>query len=206
MRSVPAISLLALLLIPASQAQAVPDLVQTLPNKVTVIVREVHTRPLVSIQAWVRAGTRDEALKDRGLAVATAQCILDATPKRESGAIQKELYAIAGTYENEVGYDFSYFDLTVPSRSFAQGLGLLSEGLTQAKIDQAGVLRAMGRAQALSKTALTHAELAAVNPVRARLHEGSPLGGRSRFRCRSSRPLPPRWSSASTTITTSPRI
>ena len=177
MRSVPAISLLALLLIPASQAHAVPDLVQTLPNKVTVIVREVHTRPLVSIQAWVRAGTRDEALKDRGLAVATAQCILDATPKRESGAIQKELYAIAGTYENEVGYDFSYFDLTVPSRSFAQGLGLLSEGLTQAKIDQAGVLRAMGRAQALSKTALTHAELAAVNPVRARLHEGSPLGG-----------------------------
>ena len=99
MRSVPAISLLALLLIPASQAQAVPDLVQTLPNKVTVIVREVHTRPLVSIQAWVRAGTRDEALKDRGLAVATAQCILDATPKRESGAIQKELYAIAGTYD-----------------------------------------------------------------------------------------------------------
>jgi zinc protease len=183
MRSIPApaplvltLSFLALLLIPATQAQAVPDLVQTLPNKVTVVVREVHTRPIVSIQAWVRAGTRDEALKDRGLALLTAQCILDATTKREPGKIQKEVYGMAGSFASEVGYDYSVFDLTVPSRSFATGLGLMSEGLAQARIDQGVVGSAVGRAQGLSRTVLTEASHAAVNPVRARLHEGSPLG------------------------------
>src|SRR2546430_2627986 len=111
------VSLLALLLVPAQQAAAVPDLVQTLPNKVTVVVREVHTRPVVSIQAWVRVGTRDEAVKDRGLAVGTAQCILTATKDRAPGTIQKDVYGMAGTYSSEVGYDDSVFDLTVPSRS-----------------------------------------------------------------------------------------
>ncbi len=177
MRSIPKVTapLLALLLFPAARPVAVPDLVQTLPSKITVVVREIHTRPVVSIQAWVRAGTRDEAMKDRGIAAVTAECMLDATSKHESGAIQKEVFGLAGTYTNDVGYDYSFFDLTVPSRSFAQGLELLSEGLTQAKIDPQVVLQAIGRVQGRVRTALMDADHAAVNPARARLHEGTPL-------------------------------
>src|SRR5256885_16184680 len=102
--------LLALLLVPAPKAFALPDLVRTLPNKVTVVVREVHTRPIVSIQAWVRAGTRDEAAKDHGLATGTAQCIMEGTKSREPGTMQKEVYALAGTFSSDAGYDYSYFD------------------------------------------------------------------------------------------------
>src|SRR6185295_12763265 len=107
MRLSPALLVLALLLVlPSQDALALPDLVRVLPNKVTLVVREVHTRPIVSIQAWVRAGMRDEAVKDRGLALVTSQCILDATTQREPGKIKKEVYGMGGTYESEVGYDY----------------------------------------------------------------------------------------------------
>jgi zinc protease len=176
MRLSPALSILALLLaFPSHDALALPDLVRVLPNKVTLVVREVHTRPIVSIQAWVRAGTRDESAKDRGLAVGTAQCIMEATAKHDPGTMQKEVYGLAGTFASEAGYDYSYFDLTVPSRSFETGLGLLAEGLTQPRMDSPVVDGALGRAKGLSRTILAGADRASVNTVRARLHEGNPL-------------------------------
>ena len=165
-----------LLLLPTGEAAALPDLVRTLPNKVTVIVREVHTRPIVSIQAWVRAGTRDEAAKDRGLAVGAAQCIMEATTRRDQpGEVQKDVYGLAGTYSSEAGYDYSYFDLTVPSRSLGAGMSLLSEGLTQPRLDAVVVNLALGRAKGLSRTILGDADRASVNTARDRLHEGNPL-------------------------------
>jgi zinc protease len=176
MRLSPALPLLALLLVlPSHEAAAVPDLVRTLTNKVKVIVREVHTRPVVSIQAWVRAGTRDESVKDRGLAAGTAQCIMEATTRRDPGAMQKEVYGLAGTYSSEAGYDYSYFDLTLPARSLETGLGLLAEGLTQPRIDKQVVDVALGRAESVSRTILGNADGVSVNAVRARLHEGNPL-------------------------------
>jgi zinc protease len=164
-----------LLVLPSQDALALPDLVRVLPNKVTLVVREVHTRPIVSIQAWVRAGTRDESVRDRGLAIGTAQCIMEATTRRDPGAMQKEVYSIAGTYTSEAGYDYSYFDLTVPSRSFGAGLDLLAEGLTQPRINAQTVETALARAKGISRTALSSADGASVNAVRARLHEGNPL-------------------------------
>ena len=165
-----------LLLLPTGEAAALPDLVRTLPNKVTVIVREVHTRPIVSIQAWVRAGTRDEAAKDRGLAVGAAQCIMEATTRRDQpGEVQKDVYGLAGTYSSEAGYDYSYFDLTVPSRSLGAGMSLLSEGLTQPRLDAVVVNLALSRAKGLSRTILGDADRASVNTARDRLHEGNPL-------------------------------
>ena len=176
MRLSPALPLLALLLaFPTQEAAAVPDLVRTLPNKATLIVREVHTRPIVSIQAWVRAGTRDESVKDRGLAAGTAQCIMEATTKRDPGEMQKEVFGLAGTYSSEAGYDYSYFNLTVPSRSLGTGLDLLAEGVTQARLDKQVVDVALGRAEGYSRTVLSSTDGVSVNSVRARLHEGNPL-------------------------------
>ena len=64
MRFAPISVLLALLVTAAPsvvpQAFAAPHLVRTLPNKMKVIVRENRTRPLVAVQVWVNAGSRDE--------------------------------------------------------------------------------------------------------------------------------------------------
>lgn len=175
MRLAPALAIFVTLVAPVSNALAAPDVVRTLPNKVTVVVHEVRTRPIVSIQAWVRAGSRDEAVKDRGLAAATAQCIMAATTRRELGVMQKEVYALAGTYQSEAGYDYSYFDLTLPARYVSQGIGLLADGLIHARLDAPPVDQALGRAKDLARTVLSLADNAVVSNLRAELHPGSPL-------------------------------
>ena len=175
MRFGPVLALAALAAFPPAQAGAAPDLVRTLPNKVTVVVREVHTRPIVSIQAWVRAGSRDEAVKDRGIAAVSAQCVMNATTRRTSEELQKEVYALGGSYQSEAGYDYSYFDLSVPARHLGQGLGLLSEGLIQARLDGPAVNQAIGRVQSRARTTLADADRASVNALRAELHRGTPL-------------------------------
>ena len=176
MRLSPALAFLALLLaLPAPDAQALPDLVRVLPNKVTVVVREIHTRPLVSIQAWVRAGTRDESIHEHGLATGVAQCIMEATTKKDPGEMEKDVMGLAGIYTSDAGYDYSYFDLSLPARSMGAGLDLLAEGLTQPRLDRPVLDLALGRAKGLSRTILAGANRAAVNSIRARLHEGNPL-------------------------------
>src|SRR4051812_1623671 len=100
---------------------------------------------------------------------------MGATPTHDVGTMRKDVYGLAGTFASEAGYDFSYFDLTVPSRSFETGLGLLAEGITQPRLDGPVVDEALARAKALSRTTLGGADRASVNAVRARLHAGSPL-------------------------------
>ena len=167
MRLSPIFAIASLVMLSPASSTAAPDLVRTLPNKVTLVVREVRTRPIVSIQAWVRAGTRDEATKDRGLAITTAQCIMEASTRRDPGMIQKEVFAIGGHFQSEAGYDYSYFDLAVPARYVAQGLGLLADGLAHARLDASVLGSAITRASSTARTALREPDRASVNSLRA---------------------------------------
>ena len=65
-RSIP--FLFAALFAFAVPSLAAPTLVRTLPNKSTLILRENRTRPIVSIQAWIKSGSRDESRSERGAA------------------------------------------------------------------------------------------------------------------------------------------
>ncbi|MBI4364039.1 MAG: insulinase family protein, partial [Candidatus Latescibacteria bacterium] len=112
---------------------------------------------------------------DRGISALAAQCVMDATPRHPSGELQKELLALGGRFKSESGYDYSYFDVTVPARSVTQGLALLSEGLIQPQLDAPVVDQAKGRVQSAVRATLSSAARAAVNAVRAELHKGTPL-------------------------------
>ena len=176
MRLAPAIALLALVSGFAADAAAAPDLVRTLPSKITLVVREAHTRPIVSLQAWVKAGTRDESVAERGLASLTAQCIGEATSRYESGQMAKEVGALGGKLVREKAYEFAYFDLSLPSRSLNQGLDLLSDAIIHAKVDATVLAAAKTQVINQSSGVLQSAERAAVSAMLAELHERNPLG------------------------------
>src|SRR5690349_8850183 len=89
--SIAAFSLIALSFRAAAPAAAAPTLVRTMSNKMTLIVRENRTRPLVSVQVWIKGGTRDETLQDRGVASVVARTAMQGTKTRTVDAIQTEL-------------------------------------------------------------------------------------------------------------------
>src|SRR2546426_4917410 len=167
------VSALALQL-PAS-VLAAPQLVRTLPNKMTLVVRENRTRPLVSIQVWVKAGTRDEVIQDRGVAAVLSKALFEATKTREPGRIDDELSLCGGSMGSEVGYGYSLFQVTVPARSFSTGLDILSDVVTHPRLDAKALDQGKGKVRNETRAVLVAAERASINPARQALHGGSPL-------------------------------
>ncbi len=175
MRPIPRLWFPVFALLAAAPAWAVPDLVRTLPNKVTLITREVRTRPIVSLQAWVRVGGRDESPSERGISSVLAEEMFSATAHRERGQIEKEITAIGGTLGSEAGYGFTVYNVTVPARSLGLAVDCLSDALMHTKIDGRFMDQGIGKARRESRNILAAPDRASVNSVRAALWSGTPL-------------------------------
>ena len=174
MRIVPAIVMAALVGLPAA-APAAPNLVRTLPNKMTLVVRENRTRPLVSIQAWVKAGPRDETRQERGVSNVVARMLFEATKNRPPGSIDADLSLYGATSGVEVGYNYTLFQITIPARSFGLGLDVLSDVITHPRMDPRDLSQGITKARLAARAVLQSAERASVGPAREALHPGTPL-------------------------------
>ncbi|HEU4332987.1 MAG TPA: insulinase family protein [Candidatus Eisenbacteria bacterium] len=160
----------------ASRAAAAPQLVRTLPNKATLIVRENRTRPIVSIQAWIQAGTRDESRPERGAASVLAQLGWEGTPTRTKLQIDEAIAMVGGRYQGEVGTGHILFEVDVPAREFEEAATILGDVVAHPIFDAKKVEDAKSLARTASRNTHGHAALAAINPVAAALHPDAPLG------------------------------
>ena len=158
------------------RAEAAPHLVRKLGNKMTVVVRENRTRPLVAIQAWVLSGTRDEAKNERGAATALSKTMLMATKRREPGVIETDLAGIGATFVSDVGYAHMSFGMTVPARSFGAGLDILSDIVMRPRFDAKDVEQGIAGSRLESRGRLSATEAPSLDAVRRALHPDSPLG------------------------------
>jgi len=173
--SAPSFALVFCLLLGAVPAAAAPHLVRTLPNKMTVIVRQVSTRPVVSIQAWVRAGARDDPPGQRGVSEVLSRCLLEKTSRRERGAILKEITALGGTAGAETRYGYTVYSINVASRFSNQALDYLSDALMHSQPDSAILTVSRDQERTESERILQAPERASINAVRQELHAGTPL-------------------------------
>jgi zinc protease len=160
--------------LPAS-VSAAPQLVRTLPNKMTLVVRENRTRPLVSIQVWVKAGTRDEQLRERGVSAVLARTLFEATKSRPPGKVEEELAVYGGSHGSEAGYLYTLYQVVVPARSFSVGLDVLSDVVLRPRMDAKDLEQGIAAARTESRAVLQSAERASIDPAREALHPGTPL-------------------------------
>src|SRR5258706_8309184 len=160
----------------AVPAGAAPNLVRTLPNKMTVIVRENQSRPLASIQVWINAGSRDESRSERGAAAALAYLPFEETARRHRGEMPKEAASFGAAFGSESGYSNIIYNMTVPSRFVVQGLDILSDAVIHPAFNQYTVDQALAKARRDSRGALSAAGGVAINSVRAALYGDTPLG------------------------------
>ena len=166
------------LLAPApDRADAAPHIVRKLPNKMTVVVRENRTRPLVAVQAWILSGKRDEARNESGVATALSKTMLLATKHRESGAIETDLASQSATFVSDVGYAHMSFGLTLPARSLGTGLDILSDIVTRPRFAMKDIEQGIAGSRLESRGRLGAAEAPSIDAVRHALHPESPLGG-----------------------------
>ena len=160
-------------------APAAPSLVRTLPSKATLIVRENRTRPVVAVQVWVRAGTRDEDRTERGAAAVLSELPWQGNEDHSKDDIGLTAAMVAGRYTSEVTPGSILYEMEVPARSFGPAIETLASVVLHPSFDGKSVENAKSDARAHSRAELGHAVFASMTLVRQALHPGNALGAPS---------------------------
>jgi predicted Zn-dependent peptidase/DMSO/TMAO reductase YedYZ heme-binding membrane subunit len=100
---------------------------EMLPNGVVLISQEHRASDLVSLQLWVRVGGRDESPEELGLSHYLEHMLFKGTPTRPPGSIDMLLEGVGGTSNAFTSYDFTHFDVLVPSDSVTAAAELLAD-------------------------------------------------------------------------------
>lgn len=119
--------------LPASgpaEIPALPEGVQlvTLGNGLTVIVRQDHSAPVVSAQAWCRAGSIDEGRwLGAGLSHVLEHMLFKGTEKRPPGQIDREVQEAGGYMNAYTSFDRTVYWINVPNTGARVALDVLCD-------------------------------------------------------------------------------
>jgi len=110
-----------------------------LPNGLTVLIKENHTTPIVSIGSYSLAGARVEDPSKAGAANFVAQMLPRGTKKMSGDRISRELDSMGASFSCGANHTRIESDLTVLREDFPRALAILADMLQNPKFDPAEV-------------------------------------------------------------------
>jgi len=114
-----------------------PPLRHVLSNGVRVVIQEHTSSEVVALQLWVRAGSRDEASAELGLAHYLEHMLFKGTPTRPPGSIDRLIEGVGGRSNAFTSFDYTHYDLVVPAAELKVGVDLLADIAVNASFDAA---------------------------------------------------------------------
>lgn len=119
-----------LLLSGAVRAEEAVPVRETLDNGMTVILEENHRAPVVTIQAWVGAGTvTEEEHIGSGISHFLEHMLFKGTERRSVGRIGEEVKEAGGSTNAYTGHDKTVYYITFHSDHFDKALDILADVL-----------------------------------------------------------------------------
>src|SRR5262245_7761970 len=108
---------------------APPDAaVFTLPNGLTLILLEDHSAPVVSAQAWCRAGSIDEGRwLGAGLSHVLEHMLFKGTTTRGGGRIDQEVQEAGGYVNAYTSFDRTVYWINVPNTGAKVAIDILCD-------------------------------------------------------------------------------
>jgi len=102
---------------------------EILPNGLTVLIKEDHSSPVVSIVTWVKAGYFNEPDSLTGISHLLEHMFFKGTQKRGTGEIARETRAAGGYLNAGTIYEHTSYYTVLPAESFATGLEIQADAL-----------------------------------------------------------------------------
>lgn len=102
---------------------------QVLPNGMTVILQEVHARPLVSVNIFVRAGGYLDTPRLDGMAHFYEHLFFRGTPTRSGMEMKRQIEELGGQTNAETTKDFTHFYVDLPSGHVLDAIEILGDAL-----------------------------------------------------------------------------
>ena len=107
----------------------------TLDNGLTLIVREDHSAPVVSAQAWCRAGSIDEGrLLGAGLSHVLEHMLFKGTTTRPAGRIDQEVQEAGGYMNAYTSFDRTVYWINVPNTGARVAVDVLCDIMQHATL------------------------------------------------------------------------
>ena len=111
--------------------------IKTLPNGLTIILREDHSAPVVSAQAWCRAGSIDEGpWLGAGLSHVLEHMLFKGTKTRPVGRIDQEVQEAGGYMNAYTSFDRTVYHIDVPNTGTAVALDILCDIMRNATLPE----------------------------------------------------------------------
>src|SRR5437667_466722 len=108
---------------------------QVLPNGVRVIVQEHRASDVTALQLWVRAGGRDEAASELGLAHYLEHMLFKGTTSRPARFIDRDVEGVGGRMNAGTSHDYTYYHMVLPAARMPEGLELLADISVNASLE-----------------------------------------------------------------------
>jgi zinc protease len=107
----------------------------TLPNGLTLIIREDHNAPVVSAQAWCKAGSIDEGKwLGAGLSHALEHMLFKGTTNRAAGRIDQEVQDAGGYMNAYTSFDRTVYWINVPNTGARVAIDILCDIMQNATL------------------------------------------------------------------------
>lgn len=101
--------------------------IHTLTNGFRIIMKEDHSIPVVSIQAWARCGAIDEDPRIYGISHGLEHMVFKGTPTQTAGQISKSIEAQGGVINAATQLETTHYYIEVPSYGAEVALDVLSD-------------------------------------------------------------------------------
>src|SRR6185436_1820664 len=118
--------------------------VTTLPNGLTLILREDHSAPVVSAQAWCKAGSIDEG---RWLGAGLSHCLehmlFKGTANRPASRIDQEVQEAGGYMNAYTSFDRTVYWINVPNTGARTAIDILCDIMQHASLPEQELAKEM---------------------------------------------------------------
>ncbi len=114
-----------------------PDFTKTtLANGLTVLLKEIHSAPLISSWVWYRVGSRDEAPPLTGISHLVEHMQFKGTPKYPASIMDKAISRDGGTWNAFTFLDWTTFFETMPADKIDLALRLEADRMRHSVFDE----------------------------------------------------------------------
>lgn len=127
--------LIMLMFLSISQAVFAQDYTAyKLDNGQTVIIKEVHDNPIVTIDTWIKTGSINETDQNNGVAHFLEHLFFKGTTKHPTGEFDKILESKGAQTNAATSKDFTHYYITLPSNYFNTAVDLHADMLMNPQI------------------------------------------------------------------------
>jgi len=111
----------------------------TLDNGLQVLLKEIHTSPLVSAWVWYRVGSKDETTGRTGISHWVEHMLFKGTRAFPSGVLDKAISRDGGVWNAFTFFDWTTYFETLPSEKIDLALRLEADRMVNSVFDPADV-------------------------------------------------------------------